>query len=75
MQYTNMKLHTHICHHYPECLLKIVPNLLGKWINILTFLKTAEDKQASHQNNGAHYQWGLFQRGKITSILSLSSPL
>lgn len=53
---------------------KVVPNLSGKSINTLTFLKAVEPKWASYQDNSVQYQWGLFQKGKITIILGPSSP-
>lgn len=52
---------------------KVVPNLLGKYINTLTFLKAGENKGASLQDNSAQCQWGLLQKGKITIIFG-SSP-
>lgn len=41
---------------------RVVPNLSGKCINTLTFWNAAEHKWASHQDNGAQCQQGLFQK-------------
>ena len=52
---------------------KVIPNISGKCINTLTFLNEVEHKWASHQDNGAQCQQGLFQMGKIAIIFG-SSP-
>lgn len=53
---------------------KVVPNLSGKCINTLTFLKAVEPKWASYQDNSVQCQWGFFQKGEITIILGSSTP-